>query len=195
MNTMKLFEACVFIGICVVFYWHVYRHIRIERIQDFKKRQADLRHSFRFDVKEMIAEEMRRLRCVDSRSCTKGVTTGTRKLAVFCRKMREMAAYFDETIVFSVELDGERNCLEMRVDDTIYYVLVVCEMKPGKSRLFRTVKSMEHRLQLRRGPSTLYENKDVRLVFKMMVRSLLQDLRCKQPFKEELLADCLACKE
>jgi len=169
--------------------------MRLERIKDFKKQQADRRHSFRFDVKQMIAEEIRRLRCVDSHPCTKGVTTGTRKLAVLCRKIREMTAYFDETIVFSLKIDGERNCLEMRVDDEIYYVLVVCEMKLKKVHRFRVGKSMEHRLQLRRGPSTLYENTDVRLVFKMMVRSLLQDLRRKQPFKEELFVDYLACKE
>lgn len=195
MNTRKLFEACAFIATCAGFYGYVCHHLRIERIQEFKKRQQDIRHSFRFDVKKMIAEEKRRLRSVDSYSQTKNVMTGTRKLAIFSRKIQEMAAYLDETVVCSIKVDGDRNSLELRVDGEIYYVLVVSEAKSKRGRLFRVRKTMEHRLQLRRGSSTLYESHDMRLVFKMLVRSMLQDMRSKQPFKEELFADDLACEK
>lgn len=191
----KLIEASAFVALCIGFYWYIFRHLRGERIAEFKEKQAALKHSFRFDVKGLIAEEIRRLRCVNSQACVLPAQTGARKLAVFHKKIQEMATYLDEEIPFVVAADGERNCLEMRVDDEIYYVMIICEETSKRVRLFQWRKSREHRLLLRRGPITLYESSDLHLVFKMLVRSMLHDMRRKQLFKEERFADSLACKE
>lgn len=191
----KLFEASAFVALCIVFYWYIFRHLRRERIAEFKEKQAALKHSFRFDVKGLIAEEIRRLRCVTSQVRELPAQTGTRKLAVFHKKIQEMATYLDEEIAFIVQTDGERNCLEIRVDDEIYYVMIVYEEKSKRVRFFQWIKSREHRLLLRRGATTLYESSDLRLVFKMLVRSMLHDMRRKHIFKEERFIDPLICKE
>ncbi|MYL84272.1 hypothetical protein GTA51_14160 [Desulfovibrio aerotolerans] len=191
----KLVEASAFVALCIVFYWYIFRHLRSERVAEFKEKRAALKHSFRFDVKGLIAEEMRRLRCVTSQACVLPAQTGARKLAVFRKKIQEMATYLDEEINLLVAADGERNCLEIRIDDEIYYVMIVCEEKSKRVRFFQWKKSREHRLLLRRGATTLYESSDLRLVFKMLVRSMLHDMRRKQIFKEERFVDSLACKE
>ena len=121
--------------------------------------------------------------------------TGTRKLAVFHKKIQEMATFLDEEVVFRVTVDGEQNCLEIHIDDEIYYVMIVCGEKSKRVRFFQWRKSREHCLVLRRGPMTLYESSDLRLVFKMLVRSMLHDMRHKHIFKEERFVDSLACKE
>ena len=191
----KLFEASAFVALCVGFYWYIFRHLRSERLAEFKEKQAALKHSFRFDVKGLIADEIRRLRCVNSQACVLPAQTGARKLAVFHKKIQEMATYLDEEITLRVAADGERNCLEIRVDDEIYYVMIVCEETSKRVRFFKHRKSLENHLLLRRGPTTLYESSDLRLVFKMLIRSMLHDMRRKQLFKEERFADFLACKE
>ena len=191
----KLFEASAFVALCIGFYWYIFRHLRSERLAEFKEKRAALKHSIKFDVKGLIADEIRRLRCVNSQACVLPAQTGARKLAVFHKKIKEMATYLNEGIPVVVAADGERNCLEIRVDDEIYYVMIVCEETSKRVRFFQWRKSREHRLLLRRGPITLYESSDLRLVFKMLVRSMLHDMRRKQLFMEERFIDSLACKE